>query len=68
MWSLQYTLSFIPLLIIMELDLEKMHSLLGEKYIYKNSHKSPGQYGSVGWSVIPYSKMLQVQFPIRAHT
>ena len=52
----------------MELDLEKMHSLLGEKYIYKNSHKSPGQYGSVGWSVIPYSKMLQVQFPIRAHT
>ena len=24
--------------------------------------------GSVGWSVVPYTKCLRVQFPVRAHT
>ena len=33
--------------------------------IIKNSTFSPG---SVDWSIIPYTKMIRVRFPVRAHT
>ena len=29
---------------------------------------SPGWYGTVDWSVIPFTKKSQVRFPVRAHT
>ena len=31
-------------------------------------HLEPWPGGSVGWSIVPYTKRLQVQFPVRAHT
>ena len=34
----------------------------------KKSKEQPWLGGSVGWSVIPYTKRLWVQFPVGAHT
>ena len=33
----------------------------------QNGYNGPGPCGSVGWSVIPYTKSLRVRFLVRAH-
>ena len=37
------------------------------KSVIKSSYLGPGQCGSVGWSIVPYTKSLRVWFPVRAH-
>ena len=37
------------------------------KSILFSNEKSPGQCGSVGWSIIPQTRRLQVQLLVRAH-
>ena len=40
--------------------------LPGNLNIFKDGWEGPCWCGSVGWSVVPYTKRLEVRFPLRA--
>ena len=48
-------------------SLYNMLFLLFDFYDYKITYMRPWPGGSVGWSIVPYTKRLWVQSPVRAH-